>query len=131
MGDSRSQPIKNELRSFSQSIRDGRCLEVWFARNVTDEDRADLLAAVNSHASLKARAEQAERSVDVLESNARVQAKLLADTGRWAKELERLLREARRCCDPAGDPTRLTHAAMTAQIDAALSEVKPAGETGR
>jgi hypothetical protein len=42
---------------------------------------------------LEARAEKAERSVDVLESNARVQAKLLADTGRRVEELEAVLTE--------------------------------------
>lgn len=43
-------------------------------------------------ATLKAQLEQAERAVDVLESNARVQAKLLADTGRRAEALEAALR---------------------------------------
>ena len=36
-----------DIRSFSTSTMDRRCLEVWFARNVTDEDRAWLLAAIN------------------------------------------------------------------------------------
>ena|ERR1700730_639885 len=36
-----------DIRSFSQSTSDSRCLEVWFARNVTDADRAGLLRAVN------------------------------------------------------------------------------------
>lgn len=40
---------------------------------------------------LKARAEQAEQAVDVLESNAREQAKLLADTGRRVEELAALI----------------------------------------
>lgn len=43
-----------------------------------------VVAAVNSHAALQARAEQAERAVDV-------QAKLLADTGRRAEEMEALI----------------------------------------
>lgn len=46
---------------------------------------------LRSHASLKARAEQAESKVDVLEKNAREQAKLLADTGRRVGELEGVL----------------------------------------
>lgn len=46
--------------------------------------------------------------------------KLCDEAAERIEELERLLREARRCCDPAGDPTRLTHATMTAHIDAAL-----------
>ena len=35
------------IRSFSQSTKDGRCLEIWFANNVTDTDRAELLKALN------------------------------------------------------------------------------------
>ena len=53
-----------------------------------------IVEAVNSHAALKARIEELEQSVDMLESNARVQAKLLADTGRRAEELEGALRDA-------------------------------------
>jgi len=37
-----------DIRSVASSTKDGRCLEVWFARNVTDDDRANLLAAVNA-----------------------------------------------------------------------------------
>jgi hypothetical protein len=35
------------IKSFSASTVDGRCLEVWFKHNVTDADRAWLLAAIN------------------------------------------------------------------------------------
>lgn len=55
---------------------------------------AFIVDAVNFHVSLKARMEEAERAVDVLESNARVQAKLLADTGRRAQKLEGALRDS-------------------------------------
>ncbi len=41
-----------DIRSFSQSTKDSRCLEVWFAKNITDADRAALLKAVNNHAAL-------------------------------------------------------------------------------
>ena len=37
-----------DIRSMASSTKDGRCLEVWFARNVTDDDRANLIAAVNA-----------------------------------------------------------------------------------
>ena len=39
---------KLDITGLSQSIRDGRDLIVHFRHNVTDEDRADLLAAVNA-----------------------------------------------------------------------------------
>lgn len=88
----------------------------------TANQRDAFVALLNSHASLKARIEEqgkqletwkraaheAERAVEVLESNARVQAKLLADTGRRAEELEGALRaimkatvEGRVCDDVA------------------------------
>lgn len=38
---------KNGIKSFSQSPQDGRCLEVWFDKDVTDTDRAWLLEAIN------------------------------------------------------------------------------------
>lgn len=38
---------KPDVESISTSVRDGRCLEVWFARNVTDADREWLRAAVS------------------------------------------------------------------------------------
>lgn len=39
-----------DVRSVSQSTKDSRCLEVWFASNVTADDRAALLRAVNRDA---------------------------------------------------------------------------------
>ncbi len=38
------------IRSFSQSTRDKRCLEVWFAKEVTDGGREWLLEAINEKA---------------------------------------------------------------------------------
>lgn len=45
-----AEPVARNLdiRSFSISSRDSRCLEVWFAQNVTDADRAALLSAINA-----------------------------------------------------------------------------------
>jgi hypothetical protein len=37
----------NGIKSFSQSPLDGRCLEVWFDKDVTDANRAWLLEAIN------------------------------------------------------------------------------------
>lgn len=87
-------------------------------------------------ASLKARLEQAERDVYVLESDARVQAKLLADTGRRVEELEGALR---RCLSDliALKPRADTGSARVKQINdaadrlvAALSP-KPAVEPSK
>jgi len=38
-----------DVKSMSQSTRDGRCLELWFAQNITDADRACLLEAINAY----------------------------------------------------------------------------------
>lgn len=42
------EAVALDIRSLSQSTKDGRCLEVWFAKNVTDADRGALLQAVNA-----------------------------------------------------------------------------------
>lgn len=38
------------IKSFSQSTRDERCLEVWFDKEVTDASRSWLLEAINEKA---------------------------------------------------------------------------------
>ena len=38
------------IKSFSQSTRDERCLEVWFDKEVTDHSRSWLLEAINEKA---------------------------------------------------------------------------------
>jgi AmiR/NasT family two-component response regulator len=61
--------VKLDIRSFSQCTSDGRCLEVWFSRNVTDDDRANLLAAINAagaHADLVQALEAAEEAYKAL-----------------------------------------------------------------
>lgn len=60
-----------EIRSLSQSIADGRCLEVWFAQNVTSEDRALLLKAVNTVSSHDAlvRAAELQEAAELFHAN--------------------------------------------------------------
>lgn len=38
------------IKSFSQSTRDERCLEVWFETEVTENNRSWLLEAINEKA---------------------------------------------------------------------------------
>lgn len=66
------------------------------------------------------------KQVDVLESNARVQAKLLADTGRERDGLRKALELARSIVSATCDPiieasTAEPYRAVLAQIDAALT----------
>lgn len=79
---------------------------------------------------LKARAEQAEQAVDVLESNAREQAKLLADTGRRVEDLEAALLAAREYVAgaslAAGTPAYIKCCELLIKIDAALPPSTPA-----
>lgn len=65
------------------------------AKALAEANAAFIVEAVNSHAALKSQVEELDRTIDLLESNARVQAKLLADTGRKAEELTKALIDAK------------------------------------
>lgn len=75
-----------------------------------EANAAFIVEAVNSHAALKSQIKSLEGTIDLLEANARVQAKLLADTGRRAEELTKALEDLqdaeqayRMCHDLDGD----------------------------
>lgn len=115
-----SQPIQAELRQFS--------VEAWKIASrysgVLASETRDLAGQIDdSHASLKARLEQAERAVDVLESN--------ADTGRRAEEQDDMLAAAAdflnysRSMDAMDLGAKITAYRLAQQKAAA----KPAGET--
>lgn len=76
-----------------------------------------MIAALARIEELKARAEQAEQAVDVLESNAREQAKLLADTGRRVGELEADVRAGLAALPPSSS-TGSTDMTLKARNDA-------------
>lgn len=75
------------------------------------------------HDKLKADLARSEKTVDVLESNARVQAKLLADTGRSLELAKKALEEALAFIDPDKDPPRKTNRELVSAIRAALDQI--------
>ncbi len=101
--------LVQDLRMDAEMLKDGHqknLTKLWHsdavkqaalnalkAAEVIEVYRADQAADEGLIASLKARLEQAERAVELLESNARVQAKLMADTGRRAVEQDAMLAE--------------------------------------